>query len=1120
MTDVGPEYIAHRTRLAEATALDEMLSRVRTRDTAKPKGEGGPAAPSAEVTTPDPEADGSLVGRVAKDMGRGVVETPRAVVSGVRDAIQNTIKMGDELGSWLEGLGVGGIKIDGDGVSLVSGEELQGLRRPADMAKLPEIGAPSSVTGSMVKGVTQFVTGMAGVGKAMKLAGVTKAAGAAGYAQTALQGAAANFAAFDPHQNRLSNLIESVPALQNPVTAYLASDPSDGDAEGRFKNALEGLGLGVMTDGFVKGVRMLREVSRAKATASTAAGAATDGAAAKGAAGVADDAFREMGDEAAKPGSPLVTVEKPKPVAPSAGGAPVEPTPGKIKINFARIDAADDVQKLMQDMADLHAGNIDEARRGVQTFEQTKLNAQQQDAWAILSKRREGEPLNAEQSLAARQLWVSASEQLSSLAAKAAEAPSEANLFAFRKMLAIHGTIQQQVIAARTETARALSSWRIPAGGGAERLRDIAGVLEQQGGAVATRELAARVAGLARAGMHTELNNVAEAAARATTGQALMEVWINGLLSGPKTHIANMMSNSAVIGLRMAERGIAAKIAAVLGDEGSVAAGEAAAQWFGLTSGIKDAFRYAAKAARTGDTGFGLGKIEAPHPAAISSEALGLSSSGWLGRGADMLGSIVRVPGRALAAEDEFFKTLGYRMELHAQALRQATSEVASGAVEQGALKSRIAELVLNPPENLRMAAVDSATYQTFTNAPGKLGDLLGKATSQMPALKIIMPFTRTPANIVRFTFERTPLAPLMSQFRQNLAAGGARRDLALAQIGLGTSAMLMFADMTLSGQVTGRGTPEKGTRAAQGRAGWQPYSVKIGDRWFAYNRLDPVGSLIGMAADATESIQFAQMASMDDPDVERLAVATSVAFAGNLVNKTYLSGLSSIIEALNDPQRSAERWAQRLAGSIVPTIGAQAARTMDPYQREVYSMMDAIRARTPGLSDTLAPRLSMWGDPVSTESGLGAGYDAMIPIATKDSDAEPIDLELIRLEANVSAPSRKTEFDGVSVDLSQYPKAYSRYVELAGNALKHPAWGLGAKDLLNRVVEGKHPLSAVYRLRSDGPDGGKDVFITDLLLKYRSLARAQVLREFPEIADQVQSGKERQRELRLPVMR
>lgn len=1112
--DLVSEYHDHRVRLAQATAAEELLSRVRLRSAGKP------VAPATAPTVPDAEAEGSVAGRVAKDIGIGAtVEVPRAVLKGVRDAYQNTIDLAGDVGQWVEeAANLPGIKVSDEGIEFVGSDELQQLRSEgkdlASMAVLPDLNAPKTVTGSVIKGVTQFLTGMKGANKLLDVAGIEKASGALGYGRSALQGFIANFSAFDPHQQRLSNLIEQIPALQNPVTSYLASEKDDSSAEGRFKNALEGLGLGVLTDGFFKSVKLLRDVSKARRVVEQA-----DEAMETVPRLPENTALRELGDEAAEAGSPLVQA---RPVKPPANLKPDDvsgaaPEKQEVFINFARIDSPDDVKRAMQEMANLNAKSIKDGARGKQTFEQIKLNAAQKDAWKAIQERRMGEPFNAETAVAARQLWVSSADKLAKVAQGAADSPSEANLFAFRKMLAVHHAIQAEVIAARTETARALASWRIPVGGSAERLRDITATLAEGGGPEVARELAQRVSALAQAGMVRELDEVVKRTVYARTRDAVLEGWINGLLSNPTTHIVNTMSNSSVIALRMAERAVAGKISQLLGDQSAVAAGEAAQQWFGLTQGLKDAFRYAWKAAKTGESGYGIGKLETAREGSITSEAFNLSSSGWLGRGVDMAGSVARTPGRALTAEDEFFKTIGYRMELNAQALRQASHEAAAGKITAEGVRQRIAELIQSPPENLRMAAVDAAMYQTFTNTPGKLAQSLGKLTTEYPLLKVIMPFTRTPANILRFTFERTPLAPAMSQFRANIAAGGARRDLALAQLSLGTATMMSAADLAMNGQLSGGGPLEKGTKAAMVREGWQPYSLKVGDRWYSVSRLDPVGSLLTMTADVVDAFRNAQHEALDDPDTEKLAVAAAVSFASNLTNKTYLSGLSSVFEALSDPSRYSEDTIQRMVGSVVPAGVANITRQTDPYAREVYSMLDAIKARTPGLSKDLPPRLNLWGEPISYESGLGKAYDAFSPIYSRSSKGESIDKELIRLEANIGMPRRRTSFDGATIDLSQHPKAYARYVQLAGNELKHPAWGLGAKDLLNKVVDGEHPLSAVYKLRTDGPDGGKVVMIRDIVRQYQEMARKEILSEFPEIAGEVGVKRDNARALRIP---
>lgn len=1142
--DIGAQYQQHRQQLAEQVAADEMTA------AASSAAPAPGAAAAADAASAAPTA--GRLARTMSDVGRGVIETPRAIVKGARDAFSNLFNMGDELAGWVSEKAPylsGGFQISERGLELLTPEQVKrrGIRSgvqtwsgptPADESQppdakntrtgdlIPDINAPKTVTGGLVKGVAQFITGMAGAGRVL---------GGAGYLASTAKGAASSFTAFDPHAERLSNLIEKFPVLSNPVTRYLQSSPDDNAAEGRFKNAIEGVGLGLLTDGFVRGVKMLRQSliarnaaqSAADATGSTADDVAR--AALERPRELADDAFSQLGSEADT--APLVkklkgssaTLED---VQGAKAGAATEP---QTMINFARIDAPDDVKKVMQRLADIGKPAADEARAGVQSFADVKLDAAHQDAWNILVSRRQGQPLNASESLAARQLWTATTDKVAQLAETAATSPSEANLFAFRKMLDVHDLVQREVLGARASTARALSSWRIPAGGGAERLRNVQAALDASGGSEVSRLLAERMSTLAKAGMVKEMTAVAEKGVGARTRDAVLEAWINGLLSNPVTHVANTTSNASVVALRMGERAVAEKISQALGTEGGVAAGEAGAQYAGLQGGIRDMFRYYSKALDVPAGGEmpqsptealnipALGKIE--HAPSISSDAFGLSSSGWLGRAVDLGGETIRTPGKALGASDEFFKTIGYRMELNAQAVRQAAGEVNAGQLAADGFKQRVAEIIAHPPQNLRLAAADAALYQTFTNAPGNFGKTLSKLTTMYPALKVIMPFTKTPSNILSFTFERTPLAPLMSKFRANVAAGGARRDLALAQMGLGTSAMLAFADATMNGQVSGRGPADIGQKQALQREGWQPYSLKIGDRWYSYNRLDPIGSLIGMSADATEMLMQAQHDSLDDPDTEKLAAATALAFAGNITNKTYLSGLSGAIEALNDPTRAAQSWTQRLAGSVVPAGVAQAERVQDPTVREVYSMMDAIRARTPGLSDKLPPRLDLWGQPVTTESGIGKPFDALSPVYSRTPGNNPIDQEILRLGANITMPPRRTSFDGVTVDLSQYPKAYSRYVELAGNALKSPAWGKGARDFLNDVVTDKSPLSAVYQLRSDGPDGGKETFIRDQINTYREQARRQLLEEFPKLKADVNEKKRKQRELKMPAL-
>lgn len=805
----------------------------------------------------------------------------------------------------------------------------------------------------------------------------------------------------------------------------------------------------------------------------------------------------------------------------------------KVYVNFARFAGPDDVKAAMADMAERYRNSIVEAQRGTITHKETEQLAQDlgmtvQD----LLQRRQGQPLNAEQALAARGLWHSSAESLVQLARKASD-PNAGPLdqFAFRKAMALHHAIQAEVIGARTETARALAAWRIEAKGGIEKARAIEQIMSAMGGPEASQAMARRLAMLADANADpAAIAKFVEKGWGAKSFEAIREVWINGLLSAPTTHAVNMASNTLVAFNSILEREVASRIGQLTTEGGgAVAVGESMAMAYGMVTGVKDAFRMAWKGFTTGQSGHAMGKVDLPVEHAVSAEAFGIASDTALGRGVDLLGTAARVPSRMLVAEDEFFKSIGYRMELHAQALRQATSEGLKGP----ALKERMRQILLDPPENIRIAAADNALYQTFTNTTGDIGQAFIKLRERVPAISFILPFLKTPVNIARYTFERTPLAPLVGQWRDDIAAGGARADLALARMGTGTMIMLAAMDFADSGMVTGKGPKDPGEREAMMRQGWQPYSIRVkvgdSDRFYSYNRADPIGAMLGFAADSAETIRSGEI-NEDDVDEWQEVMAMGIASVSQVaVNKTYLRGVSEFISLLSDPDRYGESYIKNFVSSFLPytSLAGAVERAVDPTVRETNNPWEAINAKLAGLSEDLPARRNLWGEPIRAESGLGKAYDFFSPVQSREVKPEPIDTEIMRLAPlaamdNVagSAPTRigkRTGFDGVQVNFKEWPKVYERYVELAGNELKDPVWGLGAKDFLNQVVSGKHDLSEVYNQRKDEM---KLVFIKSAITRYRQMAQQAIMADpqFADFAEYVNTLKYYKSQQRLPA--
>jgi len=756
-----------------------------------------------------------------------------------------------------------------------------------------------------------------------------------------------------------------------------------------------------------------------------------------------------------------------------------------VNINFSRLNTAEDVQEVIARVADVRRSEMEGARRGVRTHPETIAAANKMLADNLgetvekLLSRRAGQAFNAEEALAAREIMEASARVLVESAQQAAGGGREA-LFAFRRNLAVHQAIQKQVHGLTAEAGRVLNQFKIPAGGAVEQARMIDAMIETSGGGKLTEEMARKLAMIPQLIEDPEaaakmLNKVTRDMEKVTTSDVLLEIWINGLLSNPQTHAVNFVSNGLVASIQVPERLLAAGFGRLMGDQ-EVLAKEAVYQLKGAVEGMKDGVRLAGQVLKTGEPADPLMKMELARHRAITGEAL-KERFGTVGRAVDLLGEGVRVPGRLLTAADEFWKSIGYRMELHARAYREALGE----GLEGEAAARRIAEIIDDPPESVRLAAQDAAQYQTFTNPLGKTGRHVQSAIASQPYLRLIVPFMRTPANILKYTFEHTPLAPVSARIRGDILAGGARRDLALARMSLGSMVMAVAADFAAAGYITGDG-PSNPLLRARWLETHQPNSIRIGDTWYSYSRLEPVGALFGIAA------TIAEMAGeLDEDENAEITTAAAIAAAKYATSRTWLRSMSDAFDALSNPDRSGPRFIRRLAGSIVPAGVAQIERTLDPTLRATESILDEVKSRIPGLSATLPPRRNLWGEPIILGGGLGP--DMISPVYTKDITPHPVDDELLRNRVKISMPAKQV--DGVRLT----PEEYDRYVSLAGNELTLPATGLGLKDTLEQLIN-----SPEYQQMSDGPDGTKALMVRKYITMFRQLAKRRLIEEFPDL--------------------
>ena len=1055
---------------ADDTASDFLLSRegadLTFSQKARQQMAKAQAAGQAPIPAPTPErTTGEKAVAVAKDIGEGVIETPRAILGGFLKATQ-------EAGEALESV---------FGQLPTAGEDYEPI----------SIDDPESTTGQLVQGVSQFLTAFFPALKGAKAIGLVKSAPyAAGFVADAF--------AFDPQEARLSDLVQQYPTLQNPVTEYLASDPNDSRAEGMLKNGLEGLGLGGLTDALFKVVKVVKGNKNVKAQAEAAGETVEEFVGPKLPEFVGPDAPPIKENQSLVP-TGRIEIEEPEfipfdKLADDVGaeipnprfkmGSETADDEAAKNININRLNTPKEVKDLIEAIAETNPLDVNDARRQKITFQETELLANDLGMTVKeLLGRQAGEAYNAEQLLAARKLLIASGENLVRLAAKTKKGGEE-EIALLIKTMNQHRAIQLQIAGAAAESGRAQGALRIVAKSGAEQEREIAEAIEAAGGLVKNQAIAKKLSEI------TDINDVGPTVKgfyQATVVDMIGEAWVNGLLSGLGTHSMNITSNLSVIGLSVIER----QVAGIFGKE--IGMREAQAQLLGIVEGAKEGIKLAGKAMRTGEGTDPMSKQEVLKRKNITAKQLG--QSGTLGQAINFMGNVVRTPTRALLASDEFFKAVAYRMELQARAYRTASSEGLDG----DEFVERVEGILLNPPKDIAMDAVEFGRYQTFTNELGDFGKGVTDIRDRLGPVGIVMaPFLRTPINVVKYAISRGPLAPLTPTFHADFKAGGARKQLALSRIAVGSTMMSIATLMSMKGQLTGEGPADYNQRKIKEMTGWKPNSVLVGDTYYSLERADPIAQILLMSANITEIVAQAE----DDNTAWDLITAGAISIAHNLTSKTFYNGFSEFLSAYDSASRDPDnkqstvvKYLERLGSTVVPAIVYGETRRQDPTLRVANTLGEQLRRRLPGYSKDLPPRRNMFGEPILLEGGLG--FDFMSPFYQSSKKYNDVASQMSMNEMNTAMPGKT--IDGVELTTIQQ----DRYIMLSAG-LDKDGKAMSGGSLHQRLSQ--RIKTPQYKRATVGQEGMQAKMITTVINDYRSRARKMMLQEFPDLYSKVRA--------------
>ena len=390
---------------------------------------------------------------------------------------------------------------------------------------------------------------------------------------------------------------------------------------------------------------------------------------------------------------------------------------------------------------------------------------------------------------------------------------------------------------------------------------------------------------------------------------------------------------------------------------------------------------------------------------------------------------------------------------------------------------------------------------------------IMSSLLNKHPTLKFLVPFLRTPWNILKFGLGRSPaglLASVRKDFRAKLKSSDPNvKAAAKGQLAMGsmtTIASLYFL-MNKEEHITGGGPRNRNELDALKATGWQPYSFKLGGTYVSYQRLDPLATMIQMSADFRDYVKYEQPED-DDRKAYELFGSMALVHAVNITDKTFLKGVNNMLNLFRDPEYYGPKIFKDISGGFVPNIANQAQNHQAKLMvREAKSLSDTLLKRIPfGASDNVAPKRTILGEEVYRQNPLGVFRAAGIvnPLYISKDKNDAVANELAATGHGYTLPSKHLygikdinleEFEAAKGDYD----AYDRLQELTG---KVKLGGKTLRESIGDLIETDYykSLSNEDLWQSTGAKNGRVKLIGKLLSSYRSLARYELLQENPEI--------------------
>ena len=346
---------------------------------------------------------------------------------------------------------------------------------------------------------------------------------------------------------------------------------------------------------------------------------------------------------------------------------------------------------------------------------------------------------------------------------------------------------------------------------------------------------------------------------------------------------------------------------------------------------------------------------------------------------------------------------------------------------------------------DVRNYATDGTFQTKLTGIMDKISKVRGEGNTAGTTLATqIVPFLRTPWNLTKEGLSYVPgvgvvIKPGMTKTTVKYkVVDGVKiptfetevvkmpmEDMVARQV-MGLGAVIGLGALHSSGNLTGSIPDDAAERATWQANGIQPFSIKVGDKWISYQRVEPFATVMGLAADTfrfTERYMDGKI--QKGKETEEAFAASWSLLKGNVLEKTFLQGFADMLTALESPNK-AQSYFDNLAKRMVPAGANTLARSLDPYEREAVGTLEKMQQRIPIARESLPESYALYSaDPANIQPRETNRPQAITGIAISDL---PTEFQQGMAELNITFAPKSARMSKVDMN-SQQLSDYKRFI-------------------------------------------------------------------------------------------